>query len=165
MAESTVTVKVELSDESKRLIAEMVKPLYVLTCDPPVPITPPTIRYTFLDEEPTPVRDEQRDELTIAIDTAIGEALGWPNGVYDATDAVLAVITPTTDRNEYMDAVIGQTIKFHNYAEEILRIAERCKTVAEFDEATDIFVGSIDGDEDNFWNAVLHLAYQERYGE
>ena len=37
--------------------------------------------------------NELRDEQTIAIDMAIGDALGWPNGVYDATDAVLAAIT------------------------------------------------------------------------
>ena len=125
MPESTVTVKVELSDESKRLIEQLTKPWCVATCDPPEPCAPQVVHniYWVGDEEPTPAR------------------------------------------NEYMDSVIGQTIKFHNYAEEILRIAERCKTVAEFDEATDIFVGSIDGDEDNFWNAVLQLAYQERYGE
>ena len=100
MPESTVTVKVELSDETKRLIAEMVKPMYIVTCDPPVPCAPQVIHniYWVGDEAPTAARDEQRDELTIAIDTAIGEALGWPNGVYDATEAVLAVITPTTDR-------------------------------------------------------------------
>ena len=119
MPESTVTVKVELSDESKRLIAEMVKPMYVVTCDPPVPITPTGIRYTFLDEEPTPAR------------------------------------------NEYMDAVIGQTIKFHNYAEEILRIAERCKTVAEFDDATDEITARNEDIVDALWDRVVELRYAE----
>ena len=123
MAESTVTVKVELSDESKRLIAEMVKPMYVLTCDPPVPITPPGIRYVFLDEEPTPAR------------------------------------------NGYMEEALGRVREAYNHYKEILRIAERCKTVDEFDEATAVLEGRIEGVERSLWNNIIALTYEERYGE
>ena len=123
MAESTVTVKVELSDETKRLIAEMVKPMYIVTCDPPVPITPTGIRYTFLDEEPTPAR------------------------------------------NEYMEEALGRVREAYNHYKEILRIAERCKTVDEFDEATAVLEGRIEGVERSLWNNIIALTYEERYGE
>ena len=51
--------------------------------------------------------NELRDEQTIAIDMAIGDALGWPNGVYDATDAVLAAIAAMTPSSQTLRRALG----------------------------------------------------------
>ena len=62
----------------------------------------------------TPTPNEQEDgmkqhtdEQTIAIDMAIGDALGWPNGVYDATDAVLAAIAALTPPSQKLRRALG----------------------------------------------------------
>ena len=114
MAESTVTVKVELSDESKALVKELLD--------------------TF-------------DAAKVKVRTP------WDGFYFQTMQS--AVEMPA--RNEDMDTVLGKALTLRNYAEEILRSAERCKTVAEFDRETDILVAGYDDPEEELWNLVLRI--------